>query len=79
MISRSEGEGNSKRKWSLQDFEIGKPLGKGKFGRVYLAREVKVYLYSLFFPIQFTVCIVLFTISNRIEMHMKESFLCEGK
>lgn len=29
------------RKWSLDDFEIGKPLGKGKFGRVYLAREIK--------------------------------------
>lgn len=28
-----------KRKWSLADFEIGKPLGKGKFGHVYLARE----------------------------------------
>ena len=27
------------QKWSLNDFEIGKPLGKGKFGRVYLARE----------------------------------------
>ncbi|KAJ4835692.1 Serine/threonine-protein kinase Aurora-3 [Turnera subulata] len=27
--------------WSLKDFEIGKPLGKGKFGRVYLAREVQ--------------------------------------
>lgn len=24
---------------TLNDFEIGKPLGKGKFGRVYLARE----------------------------------------
>lgn len=24
--------------WSLQAFEIGRPLGKGKFGRVYLAR-----------------------------------------
>ena len=31
-----------KKQWSLQDFEIGKPLGKGKFGRVYLAREAKV-------------------------------------
>lgn len=27
------------RQLSLNDFEIGKPLGKGKFGRVYLARE----------------------------------------
>lgn len=25
--------------WSLNDFEIGKPLGRGKFGSVYLARE----------------------------------------
>ena len=25
--------------WSLNDFEIGKRLGRGKFGRVYLARE----------------------------------------
>lgn len=24
--------------WSLPQFEIGRPLGKGKFGRVYLAR-----------------------------------------
>lgn len=26
------------RAWSLSQFEIGRPLGKGKFGRVYLAR-----------------------------------------
>lgn len=27
------------KKWSIDDFEIGRPLGQGKFGRVYLARE----------------------------------------
>jgi serine/threonine protein kinase len=27
--------------WTIDDFEIGKPLGKGKFGHVYLAREKK--------------------------------------
>jgi serine/threonine protein kinase len=27
--------------WGLSDFEIGKPLGQGKFGNVYLAREKK--------------------------------------
>ena len=27
------------RSWSLKDFEVGKPLGRGKFGSVYLARE----------------------------------------
>lgn len=26
-------------RWTIQDFEIGRPLGTGKFGRVYLARE----------------------------------------
>lgn len=30
-----------KRRWKLSDFDIGKPLGKGKFGNVYLAREKK--------------------------------------
>jgi aurora kinase len=30
-----------RRGWSIADFEIGKPLGRGKFGRVYVAREVK--------------------------------------
>uniref|UniRef100_A0A914YWL6 Aurora kinase n=1 Tax=Panagrolaimus superbus TaxID=310955 RepID=A0A914YWL6_9BILA len=25
--------------WKLSDFDIGKPLGKGRFGNVYLARE----------------------------------------
>lgn len=29
------------QRWALKDFEIGKPLGKGKFGSVYLAREKK--------------------------------------
>ncbi|XP_047180840.1 serine/threonine-protein kinase Aurora-3-like isoform X2 [Vigna umbellata] len=32
---------NPERQWCLSDFEIGKPLGKGKFGRVYVARERK--------------------------------------
>ncbi|KAI9493091.1 serine/threonine-protein kinase 6 [Zychaea mexicana] len=27
------------KQWSLSDFEIGRPLGKGNFGQVYLARE----------------------------------------
>jgi aurora kinase, other len=29
----------SKKRWSLNDFDIGKPLGNGKFGKVFLARE----------------------------------------
>lgn len=29
------------KQWTINDFEIGKPLGRGKFGHVYLAREKK--------------------------------------
>jgi len=32
------------KQWCLNDFEIGRPLGRGKFGSVYLARE-KRYKY----------------------------------
>ncbi|KAJ3336052.1 hypothetical protein HDU91_001928, partial [Kappamyces sp. JEL0680] len=31
----------AEKRWSLDDFDVGKALGKGKFGRVYLAREKK--------------------------------------
>lgn len=30
--------------WSYDDFEIGAPLGRGKFGRVYLARDKHCHL-----------------------------------
>nr|CAI5866575.1 unnamed protein product [Callosobruchus analis] len=43
---------SNERKWTLSDFDIGRPLGKGKFGNVYLAREktskFKVALKVLF-------------------------------
>ncbi|KAK4859591.1 hypothetical protein QYF36_008237 [Acer negundo] len=42
LNSKPEEQPKSPEKqWSLKDFEIGKPLGKGKFGRVYVAREVQ--------------------------------------
>ncbi|XP_035204994.1 aurora kinase B-like, partial [Stegodyphus dumicola] len=27
------------KEFTIDDFDIGRPLGRGKFGRVYLARE----------------------------------------
>jgi aurora kinase len=34
--------------WTLNDFDIGKPLGRGKFGNVYLAREKRTkYVVAL--------------------------------
>ena len=40
--SKQEADKDAAKKgkhWTLDDFEIGKPLGRGKFGSVYLARE----------------------------------------
>lgn len=37
--SSTNKENQSQKKWVLSDFDIGRPLGKGKFGNVYLARE----------------------------------------
>lgn len=34
-----ENQSQPNKTWTLNDFDIGKPLGKGKFGNVYLARE----------------------------------------
>ncbi|CAG4984625.1 unnamed protein product [Parnassius apollo] len=39
---------DKKKEWSLSDFELGRPFGKGKFGNVYLAREkVSRYVVAL--------------------------------
>ncbi|KAF7280720.1 aurora kinase B [Rhynchophorus ferrugineus] len=38
MISHP-GFNHSNYKWSLNDFELGKRMGRGKFGRVFMARE----------------------------------------
>ncbi|KAK2645504.1 hypothetical protein Ddye_020699 [Dipteronia dyeriana] len=35
----SEVSATEKQRWTLNDFDIGKPLGQGKFGHVSLARE----------------------------------------
>ncbi|XP_064132307.1 aurora kinase A [Loxodonta africana] len=39
LASKQKKEESKRRQWALEDFEIGRPLGKGKFGNVYLARE----------------------------------------
>lgn len=30
---------SSRKRWQLSDFDVGRPLGRGKFGNVFLARE----------------------------------------
>lgn len=48
MATKPQTQKEPKREWSLKDFEIGKPLGKGKFGRVYVAREAQVIEFGYF-------------------------------
>ena len=40
-VDKGPMDSDSTSHWSIDDFEIGKPLGKGKFGNVFLAREKK--------------------------------------
>ena len=37
--SAMDNQGSNKKSWTLGNFDIGRPLGRGKFGNVYLARE----------------------------------------
>lgn len=45
------------KKWCLSDFEVGRALGKGKFGNVYLAREKQsqyIIALKVIFKVQVT-------------------------
>ncbi|XP_041454748.1 aurora kinase C-like isoform X2 [Lytechinus pictus] len=45
---QDENPNEQKKSWKLKDFDIGRPLGKGKFGSVYLAREKQTkYIVAL--------------------------------
>ena len=35
--------GNISREWKLDDFSLGRPLGKGRFGNVYMARQKRTH------------------------------------
>jgi aurora kinase, other len=39
VASEDQQQQPQEKQWKMTDFDIGKPLGKGKFGNVYLARE----------------------------------------
>jgi len=62
---------NQGKTWCLADFDIGKPLGKGKFGNVYLAREkASQYIVALkvLFKSQLDKANVLHQIRREIEI-----------
>lgn len=59
--SEVSGSAKDQRRWILNDFDIGKPLGRGKFGHVYLAREKTV---SFFFPSSYSSIYIISYIQN---------------
>ncbi|KAF8277933.1 hypothetical protein TcYC6_0021060 [Trypanosoma cruzi] len=38
-FAQGRGEAVRRQMWSLDDFDIGRKLGEGRFGKIYLARE----------------------------------------
>uniref|UniRef100_A0AC35FT71 Aurora kinase n=1 Tax=Panagrolaimus sp. PS1159 TaxID=55785 RepID=A0AC35FT71_9BILA len=57
--------------WKLSDFDIGKPLGKGRFGNVYLAREKKsqyIVALKILFKSQLTKANVQHQLVREIEI-----------
>lgn len=63
-------------RWSLDNFEIGRPLGKGKFGNVYLAREIKskfIVALKVLFKSQLQKCHMEHQLRREIEiqLHLK--------
>ena len=48
LVNSTSSKPKKDSDWSLKNFDIGRPLGKGKFGSVYLAREKsKKYIVAL--------------------------------
>ena len=64
------------RKWTVDDFEIGRPLGRGAFGRVYLARTAKdkfIVALKVLFKKQLMECKVEQNFRREIEINARLS------
>jgi hypothetical protein len=63
-------------KWSLDDFEIGKALGKGKYGTVWMAREKlsgtkKILALKVLFKEQIEQTGIMHQLQREIEVHSR--------
>lgn len=71
--SKDNTDNQSEKKWTLSDFEIGRPLGKGKYGNVYLAREKKsrfIIAMKVLFRAQIDQAQILHQVQREIEIQM---------
>ena len=67
MQASSEDSAGENKRWTLNDFDIGKPLGRGKFGHVYLAREKRVSSSRALFSSLFGHVVVLSIFSKCLD------------
>lgn len=70
------------KRWSLENFDIGRPLGKGKFGNVYLARERQskfILALKVLFKKQLEKAGVEHQLRREVEIqsHLRYSIFCE--
>lgn len=64
----------SKKEWTVSDFDLGRPLGKGKFGNVYLAREKKshyVVALKVLFKSQIIDSEIEHQVRREVEIHCR--------
>lgn len=69
--AQASGKNQPRANWSLKDFDIGRPLGKGKFGNVYLAREKQtgfIIALKVLFKSQLQKCQVEYQLRREIEI-----------
>ncbi|EPY80007.1 hypothetical protein CB1_000875037 [Camelus ferus] len=81
VASKQKNEESKKRQWALEDFEIGRPLGKGKFGNVYLAREKQskfILALKVLFKAQLEKAGVEHQLRREVEIqsHLRRTTLC---
>ncbi|XP_010788175.1 aurora kinase A-like [Notothenia coriiceps] len=80
-IDAAKASSTDSHRWSLGNFDIGRPLGKGKFGNVYLAREQQskfILALKVLFKKQLEKAGVEHQLRREVEIqsHLRRSTLC---
>uniref|UniRef100_A0A5S6QF27 Aurora kinase n=1 Tax=Trichuris muris TaxID=70415 RepID=A0A5S6QF27_TRIMR len=58
------------KRWTLDDFELGRPLGNGRFGRVFLARE-KARKHVVALKVMFKTSLIAANMENQIRREIE--------
>lgn len=70
LRSRNVQRTEVNKKWTIDDFDIGRPLGEGKFGRVFLARTKKEK-YIVAFKLLFKKQLVKYGVQHQLRREIE--------